>query len=140
MKKLLYACTAALVLSIGYNAYCHYRMNQMQTVVGLMDQKDRLNQEQVRDVMMKMMADIREGQIEQAHAQGKVEGMLCVITNQKPSEYEGNQIWHAGYYRGLDQAKDTVALDRELKATELARQKNNDKKTPDPDTMKTGGK
>lgn len=106
MNKTTWAVIAILLCSVGYNAYQRYQNDKLQHTVLLIDQKDKLQQQQMNDFIMTMYTRQNENTLELSRQNGKIEGMLAVITGQKPNEYEGNQLWHAGYYRGLDQSKD----------------------------------
>lgn len=106
--KRLWIITLLLVASLGYNAYSHWKYERLALALTLIDQKDKLHQQSVDEMMWARMTEVREGQIDAARGQGKIEGMLAVITNQKPNSSESNEIWHAGYYRGLDQSKDML--------------------------------
>lgn len=107
MKRLMGCLVLALVCSTAVNGWLYYKHERLATIVTLIDQKDRLQQQQMNDFTMIMYNRTNENIVEVAKQQGKIEGMLSVIHNQKPESSEANQIWHAGYYRGLDQAKDT---------------------------------
>ncbi len=106
--KRLWIIALLLVCSLAYNGYSFWQMKRMEMAILILDQKDRLQQQSVDEMMWTRVTEIREGQIENARGQGKIEGMLAVITNQKPNATESNEIWHAGYYRGLDQSKDML--------------------------------
>lgn len=111
MKRLMWCLSLALVCSIAANGWLYYKHDRLATVVTLIDQKDKLQQQQMNDFTMIMYNRTNENIVEVAKQQGKIEGMLAVIHNQKPDASEANQIWHAGYYRGLDQSKDMKADD-----------------------------
>ena len=53
-----------------------------------------------------------------ARGQGKIEGMLAIMAGQKPDASEATQLWHAGYYRGLDQANDMKAMSSDAVVTD----------------------
>jgi len=99
-----------LVASLGFNAYGYYQMEKMRFFVGLVDQKDRLQQQQMNDMTLIAINRTNDNIVEVARQQGKIEGMLAIMSGQKPDANEANQIWHAGYYRGLDQSKDMKAM------------------------------
>lgn len=110
MKKLTWILGIALGVSMAFNVYAQFRTTQMVTMIELIGQKEGLHSQSVNEMMWAKMTEVREGQIETARGQGKIEGIIAVIANQKPNEQESNQIWHAGYYRGLDQGKDMKVL------------------------------
>lgn len=71
--------------------------------------KDKLLEEGYDDLMTAQLKNTQDQQIELARGQGRIEGMLSIINNFKPESNETSAIWHAGYYRGLQQAEEMKA-------------------------------
>lgn len=94
----------------GYAIYTHSQISKLQMINKIGSEARVLNDDNFRDVMFSLMHDIRNNTIENSRNTGKVEGMLSVISNQKPSDSETSALWHAGYYRGIDQQNDIAAL------------------------------
>jgi len=106
MNRITWSLIGVVTLSLGLNGWMFYKCDRLQTVVGLIEQKDHLHQQQMNDLTLIMYNRTNENIVEVAKEQGKIEGMLAIMAGQKPNESEANKIWHAGYYRGLEQAKD----------------------------------
>ena len=123
MNRTAWCLVAVLAVSLGLNGWLYYKHDRLSTVVTLIDQKDKLQQQQMNEYSFIMYQKTNENIAEVARQNGKIEGMLAVIHNIKPDTNEHSQVWHAGYHRGLDQAKDMKAID-----TEYATEK--DKKPP----------
>jgi hypothetical protein len=100
-----------LAISLGLNGWLYYKHDKLSTVVTLIDQKDKLQQQQMNELTLIMYNKTNDNIAEVARQQGKIEGMLAVIHNIKPDSNEHSAVWHAGYHRGLDQAKDMKSLE-----------------------------
>ena len=103
MNRTAWCLVGLLALSLGFNGWMYHKNDRMNHTVLLIDQKDKLQQQQMNEFLMVMYNRTNENIVEVARGQGRVEGMLAVIHNQKPNESESSAIWHAGYHRGLDQ-------------------------------------
>ena len=67
-------------------------------------ERSRINDDQMRDNLVKMITDMREQNIEIARGQGRLDGIVSAINNIKMSDdNEYSRIWHDGYYRGTSQ-------------------------------------
>lgn len=118
MNRFAWCLLGLLLVSLGFNGWSYYKVDRMTTVVGLLEAKDSLQQQQMNDFTMIMYQKTNENVVEVARQQGKIEGMLAVMSGQKPDSSETSQIWHAGYYRGLDQAKDMKEADGTIKVAD----------------------
>jgi hypothetical protein len=117
MNRIAWCLVGVLALSLGFNGWLYYKNDRMAHTVLLIDQKDKLQQQQMNEFTLIMYNKTNENIAEVARQQGKIEGMLAVIHNIKPDATEHSSIWHAGYHRGLDQSADMKKIEAEY-ATE----------------------
>jgi hypothetical protein len=118
MNRVTWCLVLVLGVSLGFNGWSYYKIDRLTSIVSIIDQKDKLQQQQMNDFTMIMYQKTNENVVEVARQNGKIEGMLAVMSGQKPDASETSQIWHAGYYRGLDQAKDMKESDGTIKVTD----------------------
>jgi hypothetical protein len=118
MNRITWGIACVLCLSLGFNGWLYFKNDQtnekferLNHTVLIMNQKDQLQQQQMNEFIMVMYNRTNENIVEVGRAQGKIEGMIAVINNQKPNETESSAIWHSGYHRGLDQQKDMKGLE-----------------------------
>jgi len=97
----------------SYAGYAHYQLGNMQMINKIGSEARYLTDDSFKELFMITMANIRDNQLENIKNTGKVEGMLAVISNQKPQDSETSALWHAGYYRGIDQSQDMAAISYE---------------------------
>jgi len=95
----------------GYAIYQNSRIQNLGFVNTLNASGSKLNDDNFRDVLFTMLHDLRNNTIENSKSIGKVEGILAVISNQKPNSNEWTKIWHEGYYRGMNQIEDVGAAE-----------------------------
>jgi hypothetical protein len=98
-----YVLCTVLGFSLIVNAYQIYRIDTYKDITNLMDQKDRLQQSGYTELLYSQINSHRDGMMENAKGQGRIEGILSIVNNVKPEENEISSIWHSGYYRGMDQ-------------------------------------
>lgn len=98
-----YVLCTFLGFSLIINAYQIYRIDTYKDITNLMDQKDRLQQSGYTELLYSQINSHRDGMMENAKGQGRIEGILSIVNNAKPEENEISSIWHSGYYRGMDQ-------------------------------------
>jgi hypothetical protein len=93
------------VLSLGgLNAYQHTSSKRIEFLMECERERSRINDDQMRDNLVKMITDMREQNIEIARGQGRLDGIVSAINNIKMSDdNEYSRIWHDGYYRGTSQ-------------------------------------
>ena len=101
---------ACFIAMASYAIYSNYQLGRLQMINKIGSEARVLNDDNFRDVMFSLLNDIRNNTIESSRNTGRVEGMIAVISNQKPSDSETSALWHAGYYRGIDQQNDIAAL------------------------------
>ena len=94
-----------LVASLIYNGWTYYQNYRFHQFLDLVNQKDRLQTDQMNEITVMMYNKTNENIMEVARQQGKLEGMLSVIHGQKLDLSEHSQVWHSGYNRGIDQNK-----------------------------------
>lgn len=113
MNRVAWCLIGVLALSLGFNGWLYYKNDRLTQTVLLIDQKDRLQQQQMNEFSLIMYNRTNENIAEVARQQGKLEGMLAVIHNIKPDTSEHSAVWHAGYHRGLDQSADMAKMKSE---------------------------
>lgn len=111
-KNLIISCLlfATFVLA-GYAIYQNSQIKNLGLVNTLNASGSKLNDDNFRDVLFTMLHDLRNNTVENSKNIGKVEGILAVISNQKPNSNEWTKIWHEGYYRGMNQIEDVGAAE-----------------------------
>ncbi len=110
MNRATLLIAICLIVSLFGNGLLYQKYDRQKDIIVLIDQKDKLQQQQMNDITMVMFQKTNENVTDVARQTGKIEGMLAVMSNLKPDANESSQIWHQGYYRGLDQAKDMKAI------------------------------
>ena len=100
----------ALACVTGFAIFQNYQINRLQMVNQLTVEARHLTDDSFKELFYATMANIRDNQLESIKNTGKVEGMLAVISNQKPADSEHSALWHAGYYRGIDQQNEVAIM------------------------------
>mgnify|MGYP006287884937 CR=1 FL=1 len=94
---------------LGLGATNIYQFTSSKRIEFLYDcerERARINDDQIRDNLLKMITDIREQNIEIARNQGRIDGIISAVNNMKLDDgNEYSRIWHDGYYRGTSQAE-----------------------------------
>lgn len=98
---------AVIGSSIGYNVYQSTQIGKLSVINNASLARENINDDNFREAFI---ATSQKNDLEFARSQGRIEGILLVTTKQKPEESDYSQIWHDGYYRGLEQAKDTKEI------------------------------
>jgi len=104
---------AGLACVTGFAIFQNYQINKLQMINQITFEARHLTDDSFKELFMITMGNIRDNQMENIKSTGKVEGMLAVISNQKPQDSETSALWHAGYYRGIDQSQDMAAISYE---------------------------
>lgn len=97
MKSVTYFLLIAVGTLAGhYYIYTEGRINRLQSMLNIVEQKDKINNDQVVELMNKL----REFQTEKEATKSAsyVAGVLDMLS--RPDHY--NAIWHNGYDRGTD--------------------------------------
>lgn len=94
-------------VSVMFNAIQWWKIENLEIISKAQIVEEQINDDNFRDLLSGLL---KNDGLEGMRNQGKLEGMLTVISNKKPDDTEFNQIWHAGYQRGLDQTKDTYDI------------------------------
>ena len=97
MKSVAYFFLISVVTLVGhYYFYTESKINRIQSMLDIVEQKDKINNDQVIELMNKL----REFQIEKEATKSAsyVAGVLDMLS--RPDHY--NAIWHNGYDRGTD--------------------------------------
>ena len=90
----------------GVNAYQYSTSRRIEFLYECEKERSRINDDQIRDNILKMIGDIREQNVDIARSQGRMDGIIAAINNMKLDDgNEYSRIWHEGYYRGTSQAE-----------------------------------
>ena len=93
--------------SVGYNIYQSSKIDSLMLITTASVTRESINDDNFRDAFI---STSQHNDLELAKNQGRIEGILLIATKQKIDESDMAQVWHDGYYRGLEQAKDTVEM------------------------------
>ena len=93
-----------MAASFVYNVYQTTQVGRLSVIAKASEARESINDDNFRDAFI---SSSQRNDIELAKNQGRIEGILLVVSKQKLEESEYAQIWHEGYYRGLEQAKET---------------------------------
>lgn len=93
-----------LAASFVYNVYQTTQVGKLSVIAKASEARESINDDNFRDAFI---STSQRNDIELAKSQGRIEGILLVVSKQKLEESDYSQIWHDGYYRGLEQAKET---------------------------------
>jgi len=89
-------CTAILTLAAHYCFYIYQKTDQLEMQLRLASQKERIDNDQIRDLIYDKIDLVREK--DSMKAQGYVAGLLDGIKR----ENYWNEVWHDGYNRGSE--------------------------------------
>jgi hypothetical protein len=106
MQKTI-AIAVLVVVSIGYNFYQYFQNTNYQSIVQTSILRENINDDSFRELILGYQ---NSNSLELAKNQGRIEGILLVVSKQKLEESDLSQIWHDGYYRGMEQNKLTNEL------------------------------
>lgn len=80
----------------------HYCINLNNHLV-MSEQRNNINEDQIRDMVVQLINQNRDDNLELVKNQGHLEGLMTI---QEPKEKKAYMdIWHAGYYNGMEQQK-----------------------------------
>jgi hypothetical protein len=96
-----------LALSLGgLNAYQYSSSKRIEFLYECEKERSRINDDQMRDNLLKIIGDVRDQNMEIARGQGRIDGIIAAINNMKLDDAnEYTKIWHDGYYRGTSQSE-----------------------------------
>lgn len=104
---LIYGLLTAFVMSWGIVVYHTINKDKEASkdkmLYEIAQQRSKILEDQSFDVLAQLTQDIRNNNIEIARSTGRIEGMATASMNLSPNSNEISNIWHNGYYRGLDQ-------------------------------------
>jgi len=100
----------AIACVTGFAIYQNAQISKLQMVNQLTNEARHLTDDSFKEMLYVTISNIRENQVENSKNSGKIEGMLAIISGQKPSDSEAAAVWHAGYYRGIDQQNEVAAM------------------------------
>jgi hypothetical protein len=92
------------VISLAINGIQYYQYTRTNFLLEIETKRNSINQDQINEFILsnRSSAD-NESALEYAKMNGKIEGIQSVVHNANPQQNEISSIWHAGYYRGLEQ-------------------------------------
>ena len=108
MNRVNYGLAGILLLSAFLNFHFFNQKKNHETMILLMQEKEGLQNQQVQELTLVAIRQVNDNLVETARNSGRIEGILDVIANKKPSESEYSSVWHAGYYQGLSQEKPEI--------------------------------
>lgn len=90
----------------GFNAYQYSHSKRIEFLFECEKERARINDDQMRDNLLKIIGDVREQNMDIARSQGRLDGIIAAINNIKLEDSnEYAKIWHDGYYRGTSQSE-----------------------------------
>lgn len=105
MKALV--LSSLIAISGFFNLYQTWQISNYKQLTEVLNQKDSFLQSGYDELIVSMLKENREVTLETIRSQGRLEGVLSVVNNFKPTDNLSSEIWHAGYHRGLEQKKYT---------------------------------
>ena len=91
-------------ISLGANGFQYYQNNRTSFLLEIETKRNSINQDQISEFILSHKNGLdNESAMEYAKLTGKIEGIQSVVHNASPQQNEISSIWHAGYYRGLEQ-------------------------------------
>ena len=105
--KALVVLSSLFVTSGILNLYQTWQISNYKQLTEVLNQKDSFLQSGYDEVIVSMLKENRETTLETIRSQGRLEGVLSVVNNFKPTENLSSEIWHSAYHRGLEQKKYT---------------------------------
>lgn len=78
----------------------HYTVNQTHQLE-MSQQRNAINEDQIQDLMGQLMNKSQTNDLELAKNQGMLEGILTIKDSETKKAYM--DVWHAGYYNGVEQ-------------------------------------
>lgn len=97
------------VLIIVLSVAMHYAVN-LDHQLKMSEQRNTINEDQIQDMVVQLINQNRDDNLELAKNQGHLEGILTIKDPKEKKEYM--DIWHAGYYNGIEQNKVHEEMDR----------------------------
>jgi hypothetical protein len=98
---------AIMILSLTFLG--HYALNT-QHQLQMSQQRNSINEDQIQDMVVQLINQNRDDNLELAKNQGHIEGLMTI---QEPKEKKAYMdIWHAGYYNGVEQKKQEESMER----------------------------
>jgi hypothetical protein len=105
--KIIISCLVASIFALAFVLfYQNYKIEKLSLINSINESGSKLNDDNFREVLFSMVHDMRNNTLENNKNIGKIEGILAVVTNQKPDTNDHSKIWHDGYYRGVNQLAD----------------------------------
>lgn len=92
---------------IHLTIYQHNEIQNLEYLNTVSVERNRINDDQLRDVMYSMINKGHENDIELAKNQGRSEGILVAIKDPEITD-DYHELWHDGYYQGLVQNDYTI--------------------------------
>lgn len=110
-KNLIISILAFCVIALAaFAIFQNNKIEGLSLVNSVNSAGGKLNDDNFREVYYNLLMDIRnnnrQSDVENSKSAGRVDGILSVISNQKPDSNDFTKIWHEGYYRGMNQLED----------------------------------
>ena len=100
--------TFTLVIIFGtllnFGIYQQTQINNLENQLELSEQRNKINEDQLNEYVFTSFNRMNENHIELAKNQGRSEALLTYIKEPEQGQ-EFHDIWHDGYYQGLEQNK-----------------------------------
>jgi hypothetical protein len=91
-------------ISLTINGIQYYQNSRTKFLLEIETKRNSINQDQISEfILANRNSSDNESSLEYAKMTGKIEGIQSVVHNASPQQNEISSIWHAGYYRGLEQ-------------------------------------
>lgn len=91
-------------ISIAVNGFQYYQNIRTNFLLEIETKRNSINQDQINEfILTNRNSAETESSLEYTKMTGKIEGIQSVVHNAHPQQNEISSIWHAGYYRGLEQ-------------------------------------
>lgn len=120
-RSVMFCGIGIIALSLFGN-YTQYKKGELYGIFEkIYKEKDQINTNCLLDITYQ--ATVKASN-ENSFNQGKIEGMISVINNMKLNDNEASNVWHSGYYRGLEQASYQEKLSYEKGYQQAAKDNN----------------
>ena len=95
---------------IHYVIYQNNEISRISNLQQLCDERNKINEDQLRDITYQVLNNTQQNSLETIKNQSVTQGILMAIKDPEET-LELDELWHDGYYRGMDQnmyAEETI--------------------------------
>lgn len=96
--------TVAFGTAVNYGIYQQRQITNIKNQLELSEQRNKINEDQLNEFVYASFNRMNSNDIELAKNQGRSEALLTYIKEPEQGQ-EFHDIWHDGYYQGLEQNK-----------------------------------